>query len=922
LQVFDMPGAPTVNSITRAVGSPAVTHGGTVTFTVAFSTPVTGVTAAAFTLAGTDAVGTIGTPSTTDGGATWTVPVSGVSGNGTLVLGLTTITGIVDAASRPMTAGFTGGQFFAIDNTAPVIANLNGDNAGFVIGGGAALLDTGTAASLVEANINAGGTLTASLANVIAGEDVLGVKATPGGITVATAAGVVTISDGATVIGSYSSASGTAGSPLVITLASGDTATQVGDLLHALTYTDTNPSATVATRTVNVTLADAVGNTSATSAISITEDVRPGLTATGTAAATQGAAAAVLDSGVTITATTPHWNGGTLVVQITGNADATHDTLSLPTSNPGGSGIWLSGTALMAGATQIGTASAASLAGGSAWTFTFNGTAATADVQAVADAVRLAISANGSVVGRTVTYTVTDAMGGTASATDLVTVAMAPVTSINLLNQEIAIANAVTSPGTVNITLSGTVALNGTSITSINLHSGVVLNMIGNGATLNGANAQAGFVVQAGSVSFQNMTIANMKAQGGNGNGLGGGGAGLGGGLFVGADTAGNVGNVTLTNITFSGNAAQGGNGSGGGSSGSGGTDNAGSAGNFGAGGSGGSSAFLGNTNGGNGGFGGGGGGGFDAALNFGSGGSGGFGAGNGTGAYTSGFLGTTWNTGTGGGGVGAGADVFVQQGASITIAGTSSLAAGTVSGGSGGNSGQGLGSAIFIQGTNSLTLAPSAGGTETVAGVIADQAGTGGVATLVVNGAGTLKLTAANTYTGGTTLQAGTLEIASGAVAGTGTISFTATAAAALRLDATLTGTSNSFAAKVVNFGDVDTIDLRGLSFATGATAVLSSGTLLTVTSGSNSEKITLATPGNTFFKVSNDGAGGSQITASPLTVSAALVNDTGASATDRITSNLAMTGTVLAGTVGAAGARVQIADSTTVLATVTANA
>ena len=920
LQAFDMPGAPTVNGITCAVGSPVVTHGGTVTFAVAFSMPVTGVTAAAFSLSGTDAVGSIGTPSTADGGTTWLVQVSGVSGNGTLRLDLTSITGIVDGNNVPMLGGFTGGQSFAIDNTAPVIANLNGDTPGFVIGGTAALLDTGTAASIVEANINAGGTLTASLANVIAGEDLLGLKTTIGGITVATAAGVVTISDAGTAIGSYTSASGSAGNPLIITLSSGDTATQVADLLHALTYTDTNPNATVATRTVNVTLADVVGNTSTTAAISITEDIRPTLTTTGTAAATQGGAAAVIDSGVAINAATPHWNGGKLVVQITGNADAAHDTLSLPGSNPGGSGIWLSGTNLMAGATQIGTASAASVAGGGAWTFTFNGTAATADVQAVADAVRLAIAANGAVVNRTVTYTATDAIGGTASATDQVSVAMAPVTSINLLNQEIAIANAVTSPGTVNITLSGTVALNGTSITSINLHSGVVLNVVGNGATLNGANAQAGFVVQAGSVSFQNMTIANMKAQGGNGNGLGGGGAGLGGGLFVGADTAGNVGNVTLTNVTFSGDAAQGGNGSGSGSTGAGGTDNAGSAGNFGAGGSGGSSALFANTTGGNGGFGGGGGGGYDAALNFGGGGSGGFGAGNGSGAYTSGFLGTTWNTGTGGGGLGAGADVFVQQGASITIAGTSNLGAGTVAGGSGANGGQGLGSGIFMQGTNSLTLAPGAGGTEIVAGVIADQAGAGGAASLVVNGAGTLKLTGANTYTGGTTLQAGTLEIASGAAVGSGAITFTA--ASSLRLDATLTGTSNSFATKLINFGDSETIDLRGLTFATGATAVLTSGTLLTVTSGSTSEKLTLTTPGNSFFKVINDGNGGSQVTTVPLTVSAALVTDSGASTTDRITNNLAMTGTVLAGSLVAAGAKVKIADGANVLSTVTANA
>ena len=82
------------------------------------------------------------------------------------------------------------------------------------------------------------------------------------------------------------------------------------------------------------------------------------------------------------------WNGGSLKVQITANAEAA-DSLSLAATNPGGTGIWLdtTGNKLMAGTTEIGSASAASVINGDAWSFTFNGNATNALVQDVARAV-------------------------------------------------------------------------------------------------------------------------------------------------------------------------------------------------------------------------------------------------------------------------------------------------------------------------------------------------------------------------------------------------------------------------------------------------------------------------------------------------------------------------------------------------------
>ncbi len=215
---------------------------------------------------------------------------------------------------------------------------------------------------------------------------------------------------------------------------------------------------------------------------------------------------------------------------------------------------------------------------------------------------------------------------------------------------------------------------------------------------------------------------------------------------------------------------ANGGGGGGGGTEGAGGgggvagysnsNDNAGSGG---FGGGGGGSYF-----GGYGGFGGGGGAGYHVGK------SGGFGGGGGGGdiyAGQGGFGAGAGAPGGGGGGLGAGGDVFVELGGTLLIEG-GSLTGGTVQGGAGGAAGRsggagGVGSAfgsgIFFQGEDTLTLAPLANETLTIGGVIADQAGSapvdGGIGQqsgLIVEGPGTVQLSAVNTYTGPTTIAIG----------------------------------------------------------------------------------------------------------------------------------------------------------------------
>ncbi len=79
----------------------------------------------------------------------------------------------------------------------------------------------------------------------------------------------------------------------------------------------------------------------------------------------------------------------------------------------------------------------------------------------------------------------------------------------------------------------------------------------------------------------------------------------------------------------------------------------------------------------------------------------------------------------------------------------------------------------MFLQGSGTVTFAPGSGQTQTVSNAIADEAGNGGSAgnkwTLSKTGAGTLTLSAANSYSGGTNVTGGTVSISSDANLGNG---------------------------------------------------------------------------------------------------------------------------------------------------------
>jgi autotransporter-associated beta strand protein len=399
----------------------------------------------------------------------------------------------------------------------------------------------------------------------------------------------------------------------------------------------------------------------------------------------------------------------------------------------------------------------------------------------------------------------------------------------------------------------------------------------GNGTQRSGAGAGFGgaiFVASQASVTVSNVSLTGNTAVGGTGGSttgstLGGGGGmggnggsqvGGGGGLGTGATGANNVtagGSGIATGATGGGTGGIGGaagvNGGGGGGSNSGSNPGAGAgggggvggaagapgigdggAGGFGGGGGAAGIGLPGEGNGGAGGFGGGGGQGtVGGAGGFGGGGAGSGGGGAGAGGFGGGNGGVIVNNRGGGGGAGMGGAIFVQQGGNLTLGGALTINGNSVTAGAGGPNGGGNGSAfgsgIFLQGNGTLSFAPGAGQTQTVSNVIADQTGSGGTGAnagsygLVMNGAGTLTLSAANTYSGGTSLTAGTLAVGNNTALGTGTLTFangtTLQAAAAVSLDNAMT------------LNGASTVDTNGNNVT--LVGVISGGGALTVTGG-----------------------------------------------------------------------------------------
>lgn len=121
---FEVQRNTAVSSINRTTPLGAFTNASSVTYTITFADATQTLTASNLDLTGTAGIGdgNIGTPTTIDGGLTWSVPVTGLANaNGTLILNLRN----GDELDHTVTnAPFTTGQAYTLDTTLPTAGTV------------------------------------------------------------------------------------------------------------------------------------------------------------------------------------------------------------------------------------------------------------------------------------------------------------------------------------------------------------------------------------------------------------------------------------------------------------------------------------------------------------------------------------------------------------------------------------------------------------------------------------------------------------------------------------------------------------------------------------------------------------------------------------------------------------------------------
>ncbi len=133
------------------------------------------------------------------------------------------------------------------------------------------------------------------------------------------------------------------------------------------------------------------------------------------------------------------------------------------------------------------------------------------------------------------------------------------------------------------------------------------------------------------------------------------------------------------------------------------------------------------------------------------------------------------------------------------------------------------------------------------------------GAGSVTVDVDGSITFSGANTFSGGLDLQSGEAILQASGAAGAGDVSF-GTGVAELTLTAAAMA-GGTFANTLDNLGPTDQIDLQGLPFTPGESAVLN-GDTLNVTSGAQTFNFTLSDPQVSAWVLTNDGAGGTLLT------------------------------------------------------------
>jgi len=386
----------------------------------------------------------------------------------------------------------------------PVVGNLNGDSVNFTEKGSAVLIDSGSNATVTDAdNANfSGGNLTVSIVtNRVSAEDVLGI------VNQGSGAGQIGVSGsnvtfGGTTVGTFTGGSGT--NDLVVSLNSSATPAATQALVREVTYSDSNTTTPSGlTRTVRVTVNDGSGGTSINADVSVTLTLvndPPTLSATGgTPTFTEGGSAASLFSGTSISTIEAGQTIKTLVLTVSNVADGSNEVL-----NVDGSALALTNGNSLTTATNGMTASVSVSAGTATVTISKTAGISTAAAQTLVNGLTYQNnSSNPSTANRVVTLTSIQDNGGTsnggidttslsiAATVTVVAVDNAPVVTTsgssaafvagdNTASTPVVIDNGLTVSDVDNTTqASGTVSITG------NFHSGEdVLAFTNNPATM------------------------------------------------------------------------------------------------------------------------------------------------------------------------------------------------------------------------------------------------------------------------------------------------------------------------------------------------------------------------------------------------------------------------------------------------------
>ncbi|KJC60591.1 hypothetical protein UP10_11910 [Bradyrhizobium sp. LTSPM299] len=123
----------------------------------------------------------------------------------------------------------------------------------------------------------------------------------------------------------------------------------------------------------------------------------------------------------------------------------------------------------------------------------------------------------------------------------------------------------------------------------------------------------------------------------------------------------------------------------------------------------------------------------------------------------------------------------------------------------------------------------------------------------------GATELVEAGGIVGATTIAGGTLDLKAGAISDD---AITFSGQGTLKIEQKLVSGASTFASQIDGIAPGDSIDLSGLSYASGATATVS-GSTLTVSNGTASETFTLADTSVTHFGIAKDASGGILLTA-----------------------------------------------------------